>query len=349
MIFMTLPTSRIPDPMDAPPLRWGLVGPGWIAELFVEALHSHTRSRVVAVGSRSAERAGAFAARIGAPRAYGSYAELVADDDIDAVYVATPHSEHLANGLLAVQAGKPVLVEKAFARNAGEARQLLDAASDAGVAAMEAMWTRFLPSTDIVRQLLADGALGEVEAVFADHGQWFPEDPQFRLFDPQKAGGAMLDLGVYPVSFSHFVLGAPGRIHGVGTKAFTGVDRQISGILSDYADHPSAQAIINTTLAAKTPTVGLISGSKARIEIPGPFYAPQRIALIDMDGEVAESAEPQISAHEGLCYEAAHFATMLADGRTESELLPWSETLTVMETMDELRRQTGAVLPGETL
>lgn len=346
---MTLPTPRIPDPMDAPPLRWGLIGPGWIADMFVEALHAHTRSRVVAVGSRSTERAGAFAQKIGAARAYGSYDELVADPDVDIVYIATPHSEHLANALLAVRAGKPVLVEKSFTRNAHEARQLFDAAREAGVAVMEAMWTRFLPSTDIVRQLLADGALGDVEMLFADHGQWFAQDPQFRLFDPHKAGGAMLDLGVYPVSFSHLVLGTPGRIQGTGTRAFTGVDRQISAVLSGYQDHPDAQGIINTTLAAKTPTIALISGSLARIEVPGPFYAPQRISLITMDGEVTESPEPPITGHEGLCYEAAHFATLVSEGRTESPLLPWSETLSVMETMDELRRQTGALLPGETL
>ncbi|SHJ22908.1 Predicted dehydrogenase [Tessaracoccus bendigoensis DSM 12906] len=346
---MSLPTPRTPDPMSAPPLRWGLIGPGWIAEAFVEAIHNHTRSRIVAVGSRSAERAGAFAQRIGAARSYGSYAQLVADREVDAVYVATPHSEHLSGAMLAIHAGKPVLVEKAFTRNAGEARQVLDAARAAGVAVMEAMWTRFLPSTDIVRQLLAAGALGEIEALFADHGQWFAEDPHFRLFDPSQAGGAMLDLGVYPVSFSHLALGAPAKIQAAGTSAFTGVDRQISGLLSGYAAHPGAHSLVNTTLAARTPTVALISGVEARIEIPGAFYAPQQIRVISRDGSVEESAPPVIAGHLGLCHEAAHFSRMIADGRTESELLPWSETLAVMETMDELRRQVGALLPGETL
>jgi predicted dehydrogenase len=211
------------------------------------------------------------------------------------------------------------------------------------------MWTRFLPDMDVVRQLLADGALGDIETVFADHGQWFPDDPDFRLFDPAKAGGAMLDLGVYPVSFTHFVLGAPGRTLARGTRAFTGVDRQISGILDEYPDQPFAHALVSTTLAAKTPTVGLISGRVARIEIPGAFYTPQRVRLITRDGDVAESEAPAIDSHFGLCYEAAHLATMIAEGRQESELLPWSETLAVMETMDELRRQVGISLPGEVL
>lgn len=335
--------------MTAPALRWGVMGPGGIASGFTDALHTHTRSRVVAVGSRSYDRAKAFADRVGAERAHGSYDQLAADEGIDAIYVATPHSEHLRCALLAIEAGKPVLIEKAFTRNAAEARELFAAASAAGVAVMEAMWTRFLPSMDVVRQLLTAGALGEVETVFADHGHWFADDPKFRRFDPDQAGGAMLDLGVYPVSFSHFVCGSPSLIQAAGTRAFTGVDRQISGLLTGYEQHPNAQALVNTTLAAKTPTVALVSGSEARLEIPGAFYAPQRIRLITRDGTAVESDAPSITGHLGLSYEAAHFATLVAEGLQESPLLPWSETLAVMETMDELRRLVGAELPGESL
>lgn len=333
--------------MAAPALRWGILGTGWIADAFIDAMHRGTRQRLVAVGSRTRGKGEEFAARHGAGRSHVGYEALVSDPDVDIVYVATPHSEHLANALLAIEAGKPVLVEKAFTRNAAEARRVFDAARAAGVPVMEAMWTRFLPSTDVVRQLLADGALGEVETLFADHGQWFAPDPLFRLFDPAKAGGAMLDLGVYPVSFSHLVLGAPGRIQAAGSTAFTGVDRQISAVLSDYPGN--AQALITTTLAAKTPTVALISGTQARIEIPGAFYAPQQIRLISRDGDEATSPTPTITGHHGLCHEAAHFAEMVAGSRLESELLPWAETLAVLETMDELRRQVGVVLPGEEL
>lgn len=346
---LTLPSPRTPDPMSAPPLRWGTLGTGWIAEKFFDALHRHTRQRLVAVGSRSEPKASAFAARHGAERSFAGYEALVADPGVDVVYVATPHSEHLANALLAIRAGKHVLVEKAFTRNAGEARELLDAARAAGVAVLEAMWTRFLPDMDVVRQLLADGALGELETVFSDHGQWFAHDPGFRLFDPAKAGGAMLDLGVYPVSFTHFALGAPGRVVALGSKAFTGVDRQVSAVCDGFDAHPHAQALLNTTLAAATPTTAFIAGDAARLEIPTAFYAPQRLRVTTRDGEVSLSDEPVIQAHAGLCYEAAHFATMIAEGRVESELLPWSETLSVMETMDELRRQVGAQLPGESL
>ena len=183
-MIRTLPAPRTPDPADAPPLRWGILAPGGIANTFVEALHRFTRQRAVAVGSRSLDRAQAFADRHGIERAHTSYEQLVADD-IDAVYIASPHSHHREHALLAIAAGKHVLVEKAFTRTASEAQDVVDAARAAGVTAVEAMWTRFLPTTDIVRQLLADGALGTLESFAADHGQWFPDDPDFRLVTHQ--------------------------------------------------------------------------------------------------------------------------------------------------------------------
>ncbi len=344
----TLPSPRTPDPMDAPPLRWGVLGTGWIAERFVEALHAHTRQRVVVVGSRTAGKGAEFASRHGIERSLVGY-EAVAAADLDVVYVATPHSEHRDNALLAIAAGKHVLIEKAFTRNLAEATEVVDAARAAGVVAMEAMWTRFLPHMDVVRQVLADGVLGELETAFADHGQWFPRDPDFRLFDPFKAGGAMLDLGVYPVSFAHFALGTPGAALATGTKAFTGVDRQISAVLTGFAGHPMAHGIITTTLAALTPTSAFIAGDDARLEIPGPFYGPQVVTVRRRDGEAATSDEPSIKEHEGLCYQAAHLATLVSEGRRESDLLPLDETLAVMATMDELRRQVGVALPGESL
>ena len=192
----------------------------------------HTRQRLVAVGSRSLDRAQSFAAAHGADRAYGSYDELVADPEIDAIYVASPHSEHRMQALLAIAAGKPVLVEKAFSRNAAEAGEVADAARAAGVPAMEAMWTRFLPQTDVIRQLLDDGVLGEVITVLADHGQCFDPDPAGRLFNPDLAGGALLDLGVYPVSFASFILGNPDGVSAAGSLTDTGVDAQASMVLT---------------------------------------------------------------------------------------------------------------------
>lgn len=341
---MNLPSPRTPDPLHAPPLNWGILAPGGIASTMVEALQRFTRQRVVAVGSRSAERGASFAQRFGIGRVHDSYEALVADPEVDAVYVASPHSHHRDHALLAIAAGKHVLVEKAFTRNAAEALEVVDAARAAGVACVEAMWTRFLPTSDIVRQLLASGALGEVETFTADHGQWFALDPASRLFAPGLAGGALLDLGVYPVSYASFVLGAPTGVVARGTLTETGVDRQVSAVLT-YAS--AAQSVVHTTLAARTPTVAAISGSEARVELDGPFYAPGVVRLVTRDGEVRESAPPVIEGHLGLCHQAAHLAQLVADGASESPLLPWAETIAVMETLDELRAQVGVRYPGE--
>lgn len=339
---MILPVSRVPHPSESPAVRWGILAPGGIAASFAETLRRHTRQQVVAVGSRSPERAAAFAARFGIARSYGSYEALVADADVDAVYVASPHSHHAEHALLAIAAGRHVLVEKAFTPTAAEARDVVAAARAADVTLMEAMWSRFLPHYDVVRQLLADGALGELEAVTADHGQWFAHDPQHRLFNPELAGGAMLDLGVYPVSFASFVLGTPGRVTAVGTAADTGVDRQVSMLFDHYPGHPSADALLNTTLAAKTPTTATISGSLARVEIPTEFYMPQQIRVVTRDGEASLSPSPEIPRHEGLAYEAAHFARLVHEGQRESDLLPLAETVSIVETME---RALAAALP----
>ena len=331
---MALPISRVPHPSEAPSLRWGILAPGGIATGFAATLRKNTGQQIVAVGSRSAARAEQFAHRFDIPRHYDSYEALVSDPDVDAVYIASPHSHHAEHALLAIAAGKHTLVEKAFTPTAEEARRVVAAAAAADVTLMEAMWTRFLPHSDVIRQLLADGALGSLETVVADHGQWFAYVPEFRLFNPELAGGAMLDLGVYPVSFASFVLGAPGRVRAVGSRAATGVDRQVSMVLDGYADHPFAHAVLNTTLAARTPTTATISGSDGRIEIPGSFYAPQSFRWIPRDGDEELSPQPDVPGHEGLAYEAAHFARLVAEGRRESDLLPLAETVAIVETME---------------
>jgi predicted dehydrogenase len=334
--MVTLPAPRTPDPAEAPPLRWGILAPGNIANPFAEGLGRFTRQRVVAVGSRSAERGRAFADRWGIARAHDSYEALVSDPEVDAVYVASPHSHHREHALLAIAAGKHVLVEKSFTRTAAEAREVVEAARAAGVACVEAMWTRFLPRTDIVRQVVTDGLLGELETFIGDHGQWFPFDPASRLFAPELAGGALLDLGVYPVSYASFVLGTPTRVTARGTLTSTGVDRQVSAVL-EYGT--GATALVTTTLAAKTPAAASLSGSEARLELDGDFYAPGVVRLVTRQGEVVESERPRIEGHLGLCFQAAHLAQLVADGAMESPLLPLDETISIMETMDAMRAQ----------
>lgn len=339
----TLPSSRVPDRLAAPAIRWGVLAPGGIARDWSAALHATTTSRVAAVGSRSLERAQAFAAEFGVERAHGSYESLVADREIDAVYIASPHSEHHEHALMALDAGKPVLVEKAFTRNAVEAAAVIETARAHGLLAVEAMWTRFLPHIDVVRRCLEDGLLGEVTAVQADHGQLlYPGGPQ-RLADPALAGGALLDLGIYPISFAHLALGAFTAVQATGTRAETGVDASETIAVTGPR---GAIGTLSTTMLAKTPCSASISGTAARVEIDGWFYQPNTVRLLDPDDREIDRYEAPSREH-GLAYEAAEFARLLTDGKLESDLLPLEETLRIMRVLDEIRAQLGVRYPGE--
>ncbi len=344
----TLPAARIPSPSEAPGLRWGIVGPGGIATGMARAMRNWTQQKVVAVASRSAERAGRFAATYGIDRTYDSYDALIADPEVDAVYVATTHNAHHAPTMAAIAAGKPVLVEKAFTLNAREAREIADAARAANVLVVEAMWPRFAPRYDIVRQLLADGAIGEVVGVRADHSQALTHAQ--RLMSIDAAGGAMLDLGIYPVSFASFVLGTPGQATATGRIGATGVDESAVITAAGYADHPRALASLTTTLLCRGSVAAAIIGTEGRIELDGTsFYAPGPVRLVRSDGTIIESPQspPWINGNDALAYEAAHTASLIVEGRTESPLMPLDETVSIMDTMDDIRHQIGMHYPGE--
>ncbi|KRC52014.1 oxidoreductase [Leifsonia sp. Root227] len=341
----SLPDPRHPDPTDAPPLRWGVLAPGGIAADFTDALHKHTTQRVVAAGSRSAERAAAFAAAHGVERSYGSYVELVEDPGVDVVYVASPHTQHAEHALLAIAAGKSVLVEKPLAADAEDARRIERAAKAAGVFAMEAMWTRYLPQTDIIRQLLNDGVLGDVRIVTADFGGNARFDPTSRLFDPALGGGALLDLGVYVVSWASFAIGRPAGVIAAGTLAPTGVDEQVSLILSSLS---GAQALLSTGLRAATPSLATICGSEARVETGSPFWSASGLRLVQGgDAPVLDWNDPYGRPHrEGMSYEAAALARFVTEGRTDSPVHPLAEAVQTIETIDEARRQLGVTGVG---
>jgi len=314
------------------PVRWGILGTGGIARAFAADLRLTAAGVAVAVGSRSQGAADRFAGEFGIAGRHASYESLVSDPDVDVVYVATPHPMHRDNAILALRAGKHVLVEKPFTMDAAEAREVAAVARELGLFAMEAMWTRFLPHMAVVRDWLARGVPGDVVTVTADHGQWFAEDAGFRLFAPELGGGALLDLGVYPVSFASMVLGAPRRIMAMSDPAFTGVDAQTS-VLLGYDS--GAQAVLTCTLRAKSPTRAAIVGRDARIEIEGSFYAPAAVTLIPRGGDPVRVG----SVHEGrgLRHQADEVARRLAAGDAESPLMPLDETISIMETMDTVR------------
>ena len=345
-----LPTS-FPEPdlftpdSGEPALRWGVIAPGQIAGAFVSAMHRCTRQRVVAVGSRSLERAGAFAAEHGIDRAYGSYEQLVGDPEVDVVYIAAPQSEHLALGLLAIAAGKHALIEKPLATTAADARRLVDAAASAGTFLMEAMWSRYLPQTSVIRTLIADGVLGEIRGVYSDHGQAVPFDPSHRLYRPELGGGALLDLGIYPAQLDSMILGAPTRITAVGGMAETGVDAYCTLVLEHG---PDIQSTLSTTLLVRTPTTAAILGTEARIETGSPFFIPTTLVLAD-NGFLTDTLrwdDPTgLPIFDGLSWEATALATFVGEGRTESPLHTLAETVSILETLDDAVRQLRDAAP----
>ena len=320
-------------------MRWGVLAPGAIARNWVGTLHENTDQRVVAVASRSLEKAQEFAAANGIERSYGDYRQLVDDPDVEIVYIAAPHSEHRKLALLAIAAGKHVLVEKPIALNVGEAREIAAAARAAGVFAMEAMWSRFLPQSTVIARLLADGVLGDVQTASADFGARFPSDPTSRLLDPALGGGALLDLGVYPAWFLHFVLGAPERVTATGSLASTGVDAQ-SAVILDYQS--GAQSVLTTTLFAATPTAAAINGTLARIEVNG-FVGPGSFRLVGEDASLDWADQTGFGWREGLAYQATAVAQHIADGLEESPLHSLDDTIEIMEVLESARAQLGAL------
>ncbi|WP_167138212.1 Gfo/Idh/MocA family oxidoreductase [Diaminobutyricimonas sp. TR449] len=340
-----LPLPSHPDPRDAPVLRWGVIGPGVIAIDFVAALLKHSNQQVVAVGSRSADRARAFAERFGIARAYGSYDELVADAEVDAIYVATPMSEHHANALLAIGAGKPVLIEKSFTRTAAEARDIRDHARAAGVLVMEAMKTRYQLQRQVIDRLLEDGVLGELDSVVAQFSAPIPYAADSRLFDPALGGGVLLDIGVYPLSFAASLLGEFSDVQATGTLAASGVDDSFAAVLTTPS---GSRAMVSASWRGTGPVRAEINGRQARIELGEPFQNPTPLRLISAHGERRlEWDDRRYAGREGMVFQAAAFARYLHDELTDSPLLGLDESVRVMELLDELRHRIGARFADE--
>lgn len=336
----SFPEAEIFLPADEPVLRWGVLAPGWIAGHFVDAVSRHTRQRIVTVGSRSIERAEAFATAHGIGSARGSYEEVVADPEVDVVYIAAPQSEHLALGLLAISGGKHVLIEKPLATSAADARTLVDAARAAGVFLMEAMWSRYQPQSSVIRTLVADGALGEIHSVAADHGQAIPRDPTHRLYRPELGGGALLDLGIYPIQLDSMVLGTPGKVTAIGALTDTGVDAYSTVVLA----HGAGQSTLTTSILTSTPTRAVIEGAVGRLEMGRLFHAPTTLtfATNDFFGErTTWTDETGLALLDALSWQATALASYVGDGRLESPLHDHAETVAILETIDEARRQLG--------
>lgn len=327
---------RVPDPMDAPVLRWGVLGTGWIAERFVAALRRSTRQVVTAVASRDGARGAAFAGRHGIARVHDDAGALAADPEVDIVYVATPHPAHVGGALAAIDAGTHVLVEKPLGLDAAEAEHIAGRAAAAGVYCAEALWTFFLPRFDVVRQVLESGVIGPLRTVLAEYGEYLPDG--HRAMDPALAGGSLLDLGIYPVALASRLLGEPSRVLATGDANRFGVNAQTGALVQDDA---GALAVLYTGLSGSTPTTATIAGTRGAIELPGPFYQPGDVIVRTWaDGEILRHTEPAV-AHGALYWEAAAVARDVAAGRTQSRERPLADSIAALRLMDAVRVRLG--------
>ena len=322
-------------------IRWGIAGPGAIAAQFAEGMRSVEGGTVVAVGSRATERAREFASRFGIARHHGSYEDLADDADVDAVYVATPASRHAADALLFLNAGKHVLCEKPFTLNAAQARQVVSAAREQGRFVMEAMWSRFLPSYKALRDVLAEGRIGEPLLVEADFGWRGPVVPTERHFDLEQGGGALLDLGIYPVQLCSLVLGAPDAVVAQGHIGSTGVD-EVSAAVLHYPD--GRLGVVKSALRTPLTCTARIAGTEGSIDLPAFMHCPDHLIVRDPTGEHRIDAPWE---GEGLRFQVEEVHRCLDAGLVESPRMPWRESVAIIEVLDSIRAQIGLQYPGE--
>ncbi|WP_193596565.1 Gfo/Idh/MocA family protein [Microbacterium sp. YJN-G] len=323
-------------------LRWGILATGGIAAAFASDLRTAGLD-LVAVGSRSQESADAFAARFDIPRAHDSYEALVTDPDVDIIYVSTPHPMHRENALLALEHGKHVLVEKPFTLNRAQAEDVQRLAAEKGLLAMEAMWTRYLPHMVRLREIIAAGTLGEVRAVTADHTQLLSDDPAHRLNALELGGGALLDLGIYPISFIWDVLGEPVSIQASARLIETGADAEVATLMTH------AGGAISTSLSssrAAGPNAASVIGTEARVDIDRVWYSPTSFRVVGPDGAVLDEYRSDVQGR-GMQYQALAAERFVREGLIEGDELPIAETVAIMGTLDEIRRQIGVVYPDE--
>ncbi|MGO1879427.1 MAG: Gfo/Idh/MocA family protein [Microbacterium gubbeenense] len=321
-------------------LRWGILATGGIARKFTSDLITAGLT-VAAAGSRTQESADRFAGEFGIPAAHGSYAALAEDPGVDAIYIATPHPQHVEAARLALAGGKHVLIEKPITLTGAEAAEIRDLAEARGLVAMEAMWTRYVPMMARIREILAAGTIGEVRAVSADHTQSISTDPAHRLNALELGGGALLDLGVYPISFVWDVLGAPTTIQASGRIGETGADTEVATVMTH------ASGAVSTTMSSSRgagPNTAHIVGSRARIDIDRTWYNQTTFTVTSSDGSVIERYEEAIDGR-GMQFQALALENAVATG--VAPLLSIDESTEIMRTLDEIRRQIGVRYPGE--
>ncbi len=322
-------------------IRWGILATGGIAHAMAQSLIDSPAAELVAVGSRTQASADAFGDRWNVPHRHASYEALAADPAVDVIYIATPHSHHADNMRLCLEAGKHVLCEKAFTQNAAQAEACIALAREKNLFLMEAMWMRFFPVIEQVREWVAAGRIGDVRLVTADFCIHVPYDPAHRLYAPELAGGALLDLGIYPISFTAMLLGLPDDIQSHAHLAPTGVD-ELDSLTFIY---PEASARLTCSMRLKKPNEAFVAGTAGYIKLDETFFCPERATLHPLEGEPETIAAPRAST--GYIYEVEEVHACLRAGKTESAIMPLDESLALMRLMDGLRAAWGVRYPGE--
>lgn len=322
--------------------NWGIIGPGRIAHKFAMGLSVIKNARLHAVASRSEERAEAFARQYGATHFFGNYEAITSCPNLDVVYIATPHAFHCENTLLCLQNGIPVLCEKPFAINGGEVQEMIQTASETRTFLMEALWTRFLPTTLKALEIIDNGTLGEVHGIKADFGFKAPLDPNGRLYNPDLGGGSLLDIGIYPAFLSQLILGQPIEIKALGSLSNTNVDQECVAILQ-YENGKIAQ--LHSTILSRTKTEAFIYGENGTIHIHTRWHEPTTMSLL-LHGERPEDIRLDFLGN-GYNYQAEEVMNCLNQGKLESELWPLQSSLDLIILLDKIRDQIGVRYPSE--
>jgi len=324
-----------------PAVRWGVIGPGVIAVAFADAMTMVEGGEIVAVASRSMERADAYADRYGIATRYDDYAALADDPQVDVVYVATPQSRHADDAHMMLRAGKHLLCEKPFALNEAQARRMVEEAREGNLFMMEAIWSRFLPAYRSLVDVVASGRIGEPQLVEADFGFRRPLEKEHRLFRADLGGGGLLDLGIYPLQLCTLLLGPVEHVAAEGVIGETGVDELVAAVLRHGAGR---LGVIKSALRVNMTCGARVSGTEGVIEIPALMHCPNSLRVLSPTG-----IDEFDAAYEGngLRFEIEEVHRCLSEGRTESDVMPLDETLRLAHTLDEIRRQIGLVFPGE--
>ena len=328
--------------MNEQTIRWGIIGTGRIARAFAEGLKFTTNGKLHGIASRSLASAQSFAQEWDIPSAFGNYQELAESDAIDAVYIATPHSSHAENAILCMKNKKAVLCEKPFAVNSSEVEAMIKTSREMNVLLMEGMWSRFPPLMNQLRDWLNEGKLGDIRTLHADFG-FLPKerDPNGRLFNLELAGGSLLDLGIYPVSLASMIMGKPTDIQTLANIGPTGVDEQ-AGWIFRYSN--GALAMLLSSLECETRQEAFIAGSIGNVRVHKQCWKPQKMTFTETNGEASETIEMPFVGN-GFNYEAESFGDLLIQGKKESPIMPLDESLTIMNQMDQIRKEWNLIYP----